>query len=119
VPLHFDLAVFFFFFSRDRSREALNLFFLTRPDTFGAPVANMSGEAWLYLFAVLINAVNLFLQVFFTIMYSDLEWLVKQPPISYSRVRCRYARLPCGSALRLLSILRMRRVTGDGILFAN
>lgn len=36
----------------------------------------MSGEAWLYLFAVLINAVNLFLQVFFTIMYSDLEWLV-------------------------------------------
>ncbi|ROT36364.1 cornichon [Sodiomyces alkalinus F11] len=33
----------------------------------------MSGEAWLYLFAVLINAVNLFLQVFFTIMYSDLE----------------------------------------------
>ena len=36
----------------------------------------MSGEAWLYLFAVLINAVNLFLQVFFTIMYSDLEWFV-------------------------------------------
>ena len=34
----------------------------------------MSGEAWLYLLAVLINAVNLFLQVFFTIMYSDLEW---------------------------------------------
>jgi hypothetical protein len=34
----------------------------------------MSGEAWLYLIAVLINAVNLFLQVFFTIMYSDLEW---------------------------------------------
>ncbi|KAI4735494.1 cornichon [Aureobasidium sp. EXF-12298] len=33
----------------------------------------MSGEAWLYLIAVLINAVNLFLQVFFTIMYSDLE----------------------------------------------
>jgi len=37
----------------------------------------MSGEAWLYLFAVLINAVNLFLQVFFTIMYSDLEWCVQ------------------------------------------
>lgn len=37
----------------------------------------MSGEAWLYLLAVLINAVNLFLQVFFTIMYSDLEWYVK------------------------------------------
>ena len=36
----------------------------------------MSGEAWLYLVAVLINAVNLFLQVFFTIMYSDLEWSV-------------------------------------------
>ncbi|MCJ1312617.1 COPII-coated vesicle protein [Agyrium rufum] len=33
----------------------------------------MSGEAWLYLLAVLLNAVNLFLQVFFTIMYSDLE----------------------------------------------
>ncbi|KGO77328.1 Cornichon [Penicillium italicum] len=33
----------------------------------------MSGEAWLYLLSVLINAVNLFLQVFFTIMYSDLE----------------------------------------------
>lgn len=38
----------------------------------------MSGEAWLFLFAVLINAVNLFLQVFFTIMYSDLEWYVKR-----------------------------------------
>lgn len=38
----------------------------------------MSGEAWLYLFAVLINAVNLFLQVFFTIMYSDLEWYVTE-----------------------------------------
>lgn len=38
----------------------------------------MSGEAWLYLLAVLINAVNLFLQVFFTIMYSDLEWLVDE-----------------------------------------
>lgn len=36
----------------------------------------MSGEAWLYLLSVLINAVNLFLQVFFTIMYSDLEWYV-------------------------------------------
>ncbi|GAB7325781.1 hypothetical protein MBLNU13_g09871t2 [Cladosporium sp. NU13] len=33
----------------------------------------MTGEAWLFLLAVLINAVNLFLQVFFTIMYSDLE----------------------------------------------
>ena len=36
----------------------------------------MSGEAWLFLLSVLINAVNLFLQVFFTIMYSDLEWWV-------------------------------------------
>ena len=34
----------------------------------------MTGEAWLYLLSVLLNAVNLFLQVFFTIMYSDLEW---------------------------------------------
>jgi len=43
----------------------------------------MSGEAWLYLLAVLINAVNLFLQVFFTIMYSDLEWSVLlQPRVS-------------------------------------
>lgn len=42
----------------------------------------MSGEAWLYLLAVLINAVNLFLQVFFTIMYSDLEWCVSAfPPL--------------------------------------
>ena len=40
----------------------------------------MSGEAWLYLMAVLINAVNLFLQVFFTIMYSDLEWYVRMNP---------------------------------------
>lgn len=40
----------------------------------------MSGEAWLFLFAVLINAVNLFLQVFFTIMYSDLEWYVAEAP---------------------------------------
>ena len=40
----------------------------------------MSGEAWLYLLAVLINAVNLFLQVFFTIMYSDLEWYVQSTP---------------------------------------
>jgi len=37
-------------------------------------IPTMTGEAWLYLLAVLINAVNLFLQVFFTIMYSDLEW---------------------------------------------
>ena len=36
----------------------------------------MSGEAWLFLLSVLINAINLFLQVFFTIMYSDLEWYV-------------------------------------------
>jgi hypothetical protein len=42
----------------------------------------MSGEAWLYLLAVLINAVNLFLQVFFTIMYSDLEWYALSTPLS-------------------------------------
>lgn len=49
---------------------------LLTPDSQAArsSAAKMSGEAWLYLFAVLINAVNLFLQVFFTIMYSDLEW---------------------------------------------
>ena len=41
----------------------------------------MSGEAWLFLLAVLINAVNLFLQVFFTIMYSDLEWYVLLPSV--------------------------------------
>lgn len=41
---------------------------------YSSDIAKMSGEAWLYLFAVIINAVNLFLQVFFTIMYSDLEW---------------------------------------------
>lgn len=40
----------------------------------------MSGEAWLFLLAVLINAVNLFLQVFFTIMYSDLEWYARPAP---------------------------------------
>ena len=45
----------------------------------------MSGEAWLYLLSVLINAVNLFLQVFFTIMYSDLEWYILQPLCSLTR----------------------------------
>lgn len=52
----------------------------------------MSGEAWLYLFAVLINAVNLFLQVFFTIMYSDLEWYV----VTALRLACTrgYSRSP-------------------------
>jgi hypothetical protein len=47
----------------------------------------MSGEAWLYLFAVLINAVNLFLQVFFTIMYSDLEWYVVSIRVKRSQGR--------------------------------
>jgi Cornichon protein len=46
----------------------------------------MSGEAWLYLLAVLINAVNLFLQVFFTIMYSDLEWYVPNPHLPFSSI---------------------------------
>jgi hypothetical protein len=42
------------------------------------------GEAWLYLFSVIVNAVNLFMQVFFTIMYSDLE----VPPHSASDSVC-------------------------------
>lgn len=53
----------------------------------------MSGEAWLFLFAVIINAVNLFLQVFFTIMYSDLEWYEPPAPPLYNianRRRCPY-----------------------------
>ncbi|KAG4302316.1 hypothetical protein PCANB_001592 [Pneumocystis canis] len=33
----------------------------------------MSASAWLYLIAIIINSVNLFMQVYFTIMYSDLE----------------------------------------------
>lgn len=33
----------------------------------------MSGESFLFIFSVVLNAINLFLQVFFTIMYSDLE----------------------------------------------
>lgn len=41
----------------------------------------MTGEAWLFLLAVLLNAINLFLQVFFTIMYSDLEWYVFLPSL--------------------------------------
>ena len=47
---------------------------MNREPAWRASKHTMSGEAWLYLLAVLINAVNLFLQVFFTIMYSDLEW---------------------------------------------
>jgi hypothetical protein len=60
----------------------------------------MSGEAWLFLLAVLINAVNLFLQVFFTIMYSDLEWYVLfissllRPTYSVSLRMCCHA-FPC------------------------
>ncbi|CCE82256.1 Piso0_001973 [Millerozyma farinosa CBS 7064] len=33
----------------------------------------MSGESWLFILSVVANTVNLFAQVFFTIMYSDLE----------------------------------------------
>lgn len=33
----------------------------------------MSGEAWLYLFSVIMSAVLLFTAVFFIIMFSDLE----------------------------------------------
>lgn len=60
--------------------------------------AKMSGEAWLFLFAVLINAVNLFLQVFFTIMYSDLEWYVTTSPSprdGRTSVSARAQQLPC------------------------
>jgi hypothetical protein len=60
----------------------------------------MSGEAWLFLFSVLINAVNLFLQVFFTIMYSDLEWyealLLVSPLASKDTVAC-WPRVPCSN----------------------
>ena len=51
----------------------------------------MSGEAWLYLLSVLINAVNLFLQVFFTIMYSDLEWYVQPGPLKRLKKSCAIA----------------------------
>jgi hypothetical protein len=33
----------------------------------------MGGQSFLFIFAVILNAINLFAQVFFTIMYSDLE----------------------------------------------
>ncbi|CCJ28529.1 unnamed protein product [Pneumocystis jirovecii] len=33
----------------------------------------MLGSAWLYLLTIIINSINLFMQIFFTIMYSDLE----------------------------------------------
>lgn len=70
----------------------------------------MSGEAWLYLLAVLINAVNLFLQVFFTIMYSDLEWCVC---LCLSSRRCVLAAL----ALPLCA-LRVRQNTRQGRMSA-
>lgn len=56
----------------------------------------MSGEAWLYLLSVLINAVNLFLQVFFTIMYSDLEWYVTTTLSGC--LGCQPLRLGCASS---------------------
>ena len=59
----------------------------------------MSGEAWLYLFAVLINAVNLFLQVFFTIMYSDLEWSVMVPFPALRRWQASLRRAICALEL--------------------
>jgi hypothetical protein len=62
----------------------------------------MSGEAWLYLLAVLINAVNLFLQVFFTIMYSDLEWYVKIYPV-YVMLCSRYGGLHFEAAPPLIT----------------
>lgn len=42
----------------------------------------MSGEAWLYLLSVLLNAVNLFLQVFFTIMYVPASFHAP-PPVAF------------------------------------
>lgn len=33
----------------------------------------MPGDGWLYLFAIIVSAVLLFLTVFYIIMYSDLE----------------------------------------------
>lgn len=48
----------------------------------------MTGESWLYLLSVLLNAVNLFLQVFFTIMYSDLEWCVSNALPEYLSPAC-------------------------------
>jgi len=66
----------------------------------------MSGEAWLYLLAVLINAVNLFLQVFFTIMYSDLEWYV-----FYLSIPASVALLPL---LQVSGKGRALEVTGNG-----
>lgn len=71
----------------------------------------MSGEAWLYLFAVLINAVNLFLQVFFTIMYSDLEWYVT--PLAFSS-----AHPPLETSLCYDRVSRPSRLSPDrGICF--
>lgn len=67
----------------------------------------MSGEAWLFLLSVLVNAVNLFLQVFFTIMYSDLEWYVALG----SRLAARD--FPLGLCLRCASravLWRARRI---------
>jgi len=61
-----------------RPSPPIFLIFGSRSARFSDQSRTMSGEAWLYLFAVLVNAVNLFLQVFFTIMYSDLEWYVSR-----------------------------------------
>lgn len=66
----------------------------------------MSGEAWLYLFAVIINAVNLFLQVFFTIMYSDLEWygILGQKKAAAVSARRWRARRPATMARRFCNV---------------
>ena len=75
----------------------------------------MSGEAWLYLFAVLINAVNLFLQVFFTIMYSDLEWYVK---ISLFKTHLFTFLLPSGTRKQLLiSLLGTLDCLSEGFIY--
>jgi hypothetical protein len=74
----------------------------------------MSGEAWLYLLAVLINAVNLFLQVFFTIMYSDLEWYVS---ISLPGVLFEFSTRRAGRAEACDPSLTRRAGNGTGVTY--
>ena len=84
----------------------------------------MSGEAWLYLLAVLINAVNLFLQVFFTLMYSDLEWYVAsryRSLFGWAHFRSAFAN-PClfrFRSVRVYCMFSQSRSELDGILSVN
>src|SRR5436305_15337681 len=57
------------------------------------------GEAWLYLFSVIVNAVNLFMQVFFTIMYSDLEVQPRPRPL------CNFLIYVLFSAITLIQLI--------------